>query len=97
LSSRAALAPDTKQRDQLVTGEGGRSSAARVLAGLPVAAAGDPACPDQGQPPHRYQITVYALSVEKLPVPAEASGAMVTYTAHGYILAKATLTARYGR
>jgi len=32
-----------------------------------------------------------------LPVPAEASGAMVTYTAREFPLAKATLTARYGR
>jgi Raf kinase inhibitor-like YbhB/YbcL family protein len=54
-------------------------------------------CPDKGQPPHRYQITIYALNVDKLPVPPEASGAMVTYTAHDYTLAKATLTARYGR
>ena len=29
--------------------------------------------------------------------PAEASGAMVTWTAHDYTLAKATLTARWGR
>ena len=54
-------------------------------------------CPGKGEPPHRYVITVYALSVEKLPVPPEASGAMVTFAAHDYTLAKATLTARYGR
>jgi Raf kinase inhibitor-like YbhB/YbcL family protein len=54
-------------------------------------------CPGKGEPAHRYQITVYALSVNKLPVPAEASGAMVTWTAHDYTLAKATLTARYKR
>lgn len=54
-------------------------------------------CPDKGQPPHRYQITIYALSVDRLPVPPEASGAMVTYTAHDYTLGKASLTARYGR
>jgi len=54
-------------------------------------------CPDKGQPPHRYRITIYALKVDKLPVPPEASGAMVTYTAHDYTLAKASLTARYGR
>jgi Raf kinase inhibitor-like YbhB/YbcL family protein len=54
-------------------------------------------CPDKGQPAHRYQITIYALSVDKLPVPPEASGAMVSYSAREYTLAKATLTARYGR
>jgi hypothetical protein len=30
-------------------------------------------------------------------VPAEASGAMVTWTAHDNTLAKASLTARWGR
>jgi Raf kinase inhibitor-like YbhB/YbcL family protein len=54
-------------------------------------------CPDSGQPPHRYVFTLYALSVDKLPVPPEASGAMVTYTAKEYTLAKATLIGRYGR
>jgi Raf kinase inhibitor-like YbhB/YbcL family protein len=54
-------------------------------------------CPDKGQPPHRYLITVYALSVDKLPVPPQASGAMASYTVRDYTLGKATLTARYGR
>jgi Raf kinase inhibitor-like YbhB/YbcL family protein len=57
----------------------------------------DGPCPGKGEPPHRYLITLYALSVDKLPVPAEASGAMVTFTAHDSTLAKATLIARYGR
>jgi Raf kinase inhibitor-like YbhB/YbcL family protein len=54
-------------------------------------------CPGKGEPPHRYRITVYALSVAKLPVPPEASGAMVSWTAHDYTLGTATLIARYGR
>jgi Raf kinase inhibitor-like YbhB/YbcL family protein len=54
-------------------------------------------CPGKGEPPHRYLITVYALSVDKLPVPPESSGAMVTWVAHDYTLGKATLMARYGR
>jgi Raf kinase inhibitor-like YbhB/YbcL family protein len=54
-------------------------------------------CPDKGQPPHRYLITVYALSVNRLPVPPEASGAMVSYTVRSYTLGRATLTARFGR
>lgn len=57
----------------------------------------DGPCPGKGEPPHRYQITLYALNVGKLPVPSEASGAMVTFTAHDYTIAKATLMARYGR
>jgi Raf kinase inhibitor-like YbhB/YbcL family protein len=54
-------------------------------------------CPGKGEPAHRYQITIYALNIDRLPVPPEASGAMVTWTAHEYTLAKATLTARYQR
>jgi Raf kinase inhibitor-like YbhB/YbcL family protein len=54
-------------------------------------------CPDKGQPPHHYTFTLYALSVEKLDVPAEASGAMVTSTAKENVLGKAVFIARYGR
>jgi Raf kinase inhibitor-like YbhB/YbcL family protein len=54
-------------------------------------------CPDAGDKPHHYVFTLYALSVDKLPVAEGASGAMVTYVAHDSTLAKATLTALYGR
>jgi Raf kinase inhibitor-like YbhB/YbcL family protein len=54
-------------------------------------------CPDKGQPPHHYTFTIYALSVEKLDVPPEASGAMVTSTAKESALGKAVFIARYGR
>ena len=33
-------------------------------------------CPEKGDPPHRYACTVYALSVEKVDVPPDSSGAM---------------------
>ena len=48
-------------------------------------------CPDKGDPPHRYTFTVYALSVEKLDVPADSSGAMVVSTAKDHLLGKAVL------
>jgi Raf kinase inhibitor-like YbhB/YbcL family protein len=54
-------------------------------------------CPDKGQPPHHYKFTIYALSVEKLNVPPEASGAMVTSTAKESALTKAVFIVRYGR
>jgi Raf kinase inhibitor-like YbhB/YbcL family protein len=54
-------------------------------------------CPDKGQPPHHYKFTIYALSVEKLDVPSEASGAMVTSTAKESALGKAVFIAHYGR
>jgi Raf kinase inhibitor-like YbhB/YbcL family protein len=57
----------------------------------------DGPCPDKGDGPHRYVITIYALKVAKLPVPREASGAMVSYTVREYLLAKSTLTSTYAR
>lgn len=54
-------------------------------------------CPGKGEPPHHYTFAVYALSVAKLDVPPEASGAMVTSTAKENLLGKAVFIARYGR
>jgi phosphatidylethanolamine-binding protein (PEBP) family uncharacterized protein len=54
-------------------------------------------CPAKGDPPHRDTITIYALNVEKLPVSADSSGAMVTATALDHLLAKAVLVVHYGR
>jgi len=54
-------------------------------------------CPDKGEPPHRYTFTVYALSVEKLDVPPDSSGAMVVSTAKEHLLGKAAFVAHYGR
>jgi Raf kinase inhibitor-like YbhB/YbcL family protein len=54
-------------------------------------------CPDKGDPPHRYTFTIYALSVDKLDVPADSSGAMVVSTAQDHMLGKAVFIAHYGR
>ena len=54
-------------------------------------------CPPPGDKPHRYIFTVYALKTAKIEVPANATGALVGFNLHGNQLAKATLTARYGR
>jgi Raf kinase inhibitor-like YbhB/YbcL family protein len=54
-------------------------------------------CPDKGEPPHRYTFTIYALSVEKLDVPPDSSGAMVVSTAKDHLLGKAVFIAHYGR
>jgi len=54
-------------------------------------------CPPPGKP-HRYQITVYALDVDKLPdAGPDASPAVFGFDAHAHTLAKATLTGLYGR
>ncbi|WP_457596218.1 YbhB/YbcL family Raf kinase inhibitor-like protein [Hydrogenimonas sp.] len=55
------------------------------------------ACPPPGDRPHRYILTLYALDVEKLPVPEGASPAMVGYMLQRHALAKASLMAYYGR
>lgn len=54
-------------------------------------------CPPQGDAPHRYVVTVHALKVDNLSLPADASAAMVGFNLNAATLAKATLTARYGR
>jgi len=54
-------------------------------------------CPPAGDKPHRYIFTVYALKVDQLPLKEDASGAMAGYYLNQNALAKAKITARYGR
>jgi hypothetical protein len=54
-------------------------------------------CPPVGDKPHRYQFTVYALKVDKLPLDENAPAAMVGYYLHQNLIGKAVLTASYGR
>ena len=54
-------------------------------------------CPPQGDKPHRYIFTVYALKTDKLDVPADASAALTGYMIHANMLGKASFTATYGR
>ncbi len=55
------------------------------------------ACPPQGDKPHRYIFTVYALKTDKIDIPADATAAMAGFNINGNKLASATFTARYGR
>jgi Raf kinase inhibitor-like YbhB/YbcL family protein len=55
------------------------------------------ACPPVGAKPHRYIFSVYALKTDRIDVPDEASAAMVGYMIHANSLAKASVTAHYGR
>jgi Raf kinase inhibitor-like YbhB/YbcL family protein len=48
-------------------------------------------CPDEGDPPHRYTFTVYALKVDHLDVPATSTAANVDFLIATNMLAKATL------
>ncbi|SCB57839.1 phospholipid-binding protein, PBP family [Rhizobium aethiopicum] len=55
------------------------------------------ACPPVGDKPHRYQFTVYALKLDKLPLPETAPGAMVGFYVRANTLDKATIEVTYGR
>jgi Raf kinase inhibitor-like YbhB/YbcL family protein len=54
-------------------------------------------CPPQGDKPHRYIFTVYALKADKIDADADASGALVGFMLNANKLAKASFTAKYGR
>jgi len=54
-------------------------------------------CPPQGDKPHRYIFSVYALDVDKIDANADVSAAFIGFNLHFHTLAKGTLMARYGR
>ena len=54
-------------------------------------------CPPQGDHPHRYLFTVFAVSADKLPVQADTSAAVVGFNLHFATLAKASIMGLYKR
>lgn len=54
-------------------------------------------CPPQGDKPHRYNFTVYALKVDRLDLPANATASFTGFMVNGNALGKASLTGRFGR
>lgn len=55
------------------------------------------ACPPVGDKAHRYVFTVWALKVDKLDLPPEATAAMAGYYLQANALGRARLTATYQR
>ncbi len=55
------------------------------------------ACPPKGHGVHRYRFTVHALSVEKLELPEDASGALAGYMINANTIETATIEALYKR
>ncbi len=55
------------------------------------------ACPPEGDAPHRYQFTVWALKTATLPLDAQASGAMVGFMLRANSIGQARLTPVFGR
>lgn len=70
--------------------------AVQALSSFGTAAWGGP-CPPKGEAPHRYVFTLYALRVDRLDLPANASQALVGFTINGHALGKASFTGTYGR
>lgn len=54
-------------------------------------------CPDEGDPPHHYTITVYALSVDHLNVSPTSTPANVDYEISTRTLAKSTIVRLFAR
>ncbi|HEV2189184.1 MAG TPA: YbhB/YbcL family Raf kinase inhibitor-like protein [Stellaceae bacterium] len=54
-------------------------------------------CPPPGAHAHHYEITVYALKVDNLPLDSNTSGAAVGFNLRANTLATAKIVGRYGR
>jgi Raf kinase inhibitor-like YbhB/YbcL family protein len=54
-------------------------------------------CPPPSDDPHGYVMSVYALKVEKLDVPADATSASILTTIESNSLGKASITYHFGR
>ena len=54
-------------------------------------------CPPAGDKPHHYHFTVFALKVDKLDVPGNATAAMIGYNLNANKLATARVTGLYAR
>jgi Raf kinase inhibitor-like YbhB/YbcL family protein len=55
------------------------------------------ACPPEGHGVHHYRFTLHALSVEKLELPQDASGALAGYMINGHTIASTTIESLYKR
>ncbi len=55
------------------------------------------ACPPKGDRPHHYDFRLYALKVEKLEVPADATAALIGFMVKANALGMAETQAIYGR
>ena len=54
-------------------------------------------CPPEGDKPHRYIFTVYALKTDKLNLPPDATAAVAGFMTNASKIAQASFTAEYGR
>jgi Raf kinase inhibitor-like YbhB/YbcL family protein len=54
-------------------------------------------CPPEGDPPHHYVFTLYAVKTDKLDVSGNPTAAVVGFHTHFVTIGKATFTALFGR
>lgn len=54
-------------------------------------------CPPVGDKPHRYVFTVYALKVDRLELPSNATASLAGFMVNANALGHASFTALYGR
>jgi Raf kinase inhibitor-like YbhB/YbcL family protein len=54
-------------------------------------------CPPEGDPPHRYIFTIFAVKTDKLDIDENTSGAVVGFNLHFNTIDKASVTYTYGR
>ena len=54
-------------------------------------------CPPEGDKPHRYIFTIYALKTDKLDLPSDATAAVAGFMTNANKIAQASFTAQYGR
>jgi Raf kinase inhibitor-like YbhB/YbcL family protein len=54
-------------------------------------------CPPAGDKPHRYTFTVYALKVDKLELPSNATASLSGFMVNANAIGKASFTSTYGR
>lgn len=55
------------------------------------------ACPPEGDKPHRYQFTVFALNTDKLDLPEDVTTAVGGFMINAHTIEKAEFTAYFGR
>lgn len=55
------------------------------------------ACPPKGDKAHRYIITLYALDVEKLELPKDATAPLVGFNLNAHAIEKSSIISYYGR
>ncbi|AXF18954.1 YbhB/YbcL family Raf kinase inhibitor-like protein [Paraburkholderia caledonica] len=55
------------------------------------------ACPPPGDKPHRYIFTAYALKIEHIDLPTNATAALAGFMITANMIEKTTLTVHYGR